>query len=341
MLGFDELTMATSLLARPPYDPDAAPFKPRSWTPTNDALTTEWLQLRGIPVGLEIAQQATEAVAQEAKFHPIRKYFGRLHWDGKPRIENFASKYLGAEDTDYAAVVSRCILISAVARVMRPGCKADLMMVIEGNQGIGKSSALAALGGQWHTDELADLGSKDAAMQSRGAWIIEISELDAMSRTEVSRIKAFVSRTTDRFRPPYGRRVIESPRRCIFIGTTNADTYLKDETGARRFLPIKAGKIDIAAIKRDRDQLWAEALARFEKGEAWWLTSAEAQYAAHEQAARYVEDPWQPTIENYLRGRTEVRSLSPNTASMPAGPLATIRSRAARHRRSFLQTSGL
>ena len=131
-----------------------------------------------------------------------------------------------------------------------------------------KSTAIKALFDPWFTDELADLGSKDAAMQTRGVWGIEVSELDSMARTDVSRIKAFITRTTDRFRPPYGSRLMESPRSCVFWGTTNSDAYLKDETGGRRFWPVKSGKINIDLIREIRDQLWAEAVVLYEAGDA-------------------------------------------------------------------------
>jgi predicted P-loop ATPase len=116
-----------------------------------------------------------------------------------------------------------------------------------------------------------DLGSKDAAMQTRGVWIIELSELDNLSHAEVARIKAFMSRTTDRFRPPYGMRLVESPRPCVFAGTVNRSSYLRDETGGRRFWPVVCGQIDVDAFACDRDQLWAEAKVRFESGSFWWL----------------------------------------------------------------------
>jgi predicted P-loop ATPase len=179
--------------------------------------------------------------------------------DGKQRLDHWLTKYIGAEETPYTHSIGRSALIGAVARIRNPGCKVDTVPIIEGKQGLGKSSAARILFDPWFSDELADLGGKDAAMQTQGAWLIEISELDAMSRSEVSRIKAFVSRATDRFRPPYGARVIESPRSCVFWGTTNSDTYLKDETGGRRFWPIKAGRIDVNGLAAARDQLWARS----------------------------------------------------------------------------------
>ena len=128
---------------------------------------------------------------------------------------------------------------AGVARIFSPGAKADSCLILEGEQGTKKSTALKTLVQPWFTDEIAELGSKDAALQTRGVWIIEIAELDSMNRSEAGKIKEFMSRTTDRFRPPYGRRLIESPRQCIFAGSVNHTNYLRDETGARRFWPVQ------------------------------------------------------------------------------------------------------
>jgi predicted P-loop ATPase len=176
------------------------------------------------------------------------------------------------------------------------------MLVLEGPQGARKSTALKILAGEeWFTDELPDLGSKDAAMHMQGVWIIEIAELDAIGRAEVSRIKAFLTRTTDRFRPPYGRYTIEVPRSCVFAGTVNPDTYLRDETGNRRFWPVRCGTIDIDALARDRDQLWAEAVARFRAGAIWWIDTPELiEAAAAEQEKRYQGDAWDARIDRWL-----------------------------------------
>jgi len=184
-----------------------------------------------------------------------------------------------------------------------------LLPVLEGPQGIRKSTALRTLAGEYFTDELADLGSKDAAMQTRGVWIIELSELDSLSHSEVARIKAFMSRTTDRFRPPYGMRLVESPRQCVFAGTVNHSTYLRDETGGRRFWPVACGRIDADAVARDRDQLWAEAeaKARFDAGSVWWMDTAELiQLASDQQVDRYEGDPWEEVIGPWVETRSSV-----------------------------------
>lgn len=170
-----------------------------------------------------------------------------------------------------------------------------------------KSTALKTLADPWFTDEIAELGSKDAAMQTRGVWIIEIAELDSMSRADVSKIKGFISRTTDRFRPPYGKRLIESSRQCVFAGSVNHSTYLRDETGGRRFWPVACTRILIDELQRDRDQLWAEAVARYRAGEHWWLDTTELTLAAEqEQADRYEGDAWEGPIKTWIEERDSV-----------------------------------
>jgi predicted P-loop ATPase len=154
-----------------------------------------------ILVDVNTAAQAAQTVARDHEFHPVRSYSESIRWDGVERLDRWLSLYLGSEDTAYARAVGARWLISAIARIYHPGVKADCCLVLEGPQGSKKSTALKTLAGAWFTDELADLGTKDSALQTRGVWIIELSELDTLSRSEVSRIKAFMSRTTDRFRP--------------------------------------------------------------------------------------------------------------------------------------------
>ena len=219
---------------------------PRPWSDSDDVRAAEWLQRREINVAPMVVSRSVNAVAREITVHPVRDYLGALAWDGMPRLETWPCRYLGAEDTAFNRTVGALWLISAVARIFRPGVKADHMLVLEGPQGAKKSTALKILAGEaWFTDELPDLGSKDAAMHMHGVWIIEMAELDAIGKAEVSRIKAFLTRTTDRYRPPYGRYTIEVPRQCVFAGTVNPDTYLRDETGNRRFWPVRCGTIDI------------------------------------------------------------------------------------------------
>ncbi|HEV2156351.1 virulence-associated E family protein [Bradyrhizobium sp.] len=305
-LSFDAFGMQTMLDRAPPWQIDTG-WDPRAWTPQDDLLAADWMQRQGIGINVATMSQAVEAVAHDREFHPVIDYLEGLQHDGVIRSKGWLTKYLGADQSAYHDQVGRAVLVAAVARIYDPGCKVDTVPILEGPQGARKSTAIKALFHPWFTDEIADLASKDSAMQTRGVWGIEISELDAMSRAEVSRIKAFISRTTDRFRPPYGNRVIESQRSCVFWGSTNSDDYLKDATGGRRFWPIKVGKIDVDALLRDRDQLWAEAKKLFDAGVHWWLTGAEvAREAEEQQRDRYAGDPWDAAIERYVRGEMDV-----------------------------------
>ena len=176
---------------------------------------------------------------------------------------------------------------------MEPGCKADHLLVLEGSQGIGKSTAVRILAGEFFSDQMAEPGSKDASMQSRGVWIIELSELGALTRGEIERQKAFISQQSERFRLPYGSRVVQIPRQCVFVGTTNSDSWLRDESGGRRFWQVRCRQVDVPALRRDRDQIWAEALYAYRSGASWWLEDAAlVKEAAEEQRGRLVEDVW-------------------------------------------------
>ncbi len=303
VLACNEFGFGTVALKPPPWG-----AVPRGeWTDHEDRLAAEWLQRQGILVSVEVAGQAVQTAARDHTFHPVKTYLQRLHWDGVERLDGWLSTYLGVEDAEYSRAVGSRWMISAVARIFRPGAKADCCLILEGPQGIRKSTALRTLAGEYFTDELADLGTKDAAMQTRGVWIIELSEIDSLSHSEVARIKAFMSRTTDRFRPPYGMRLVESPRQCVFAGTVNHSTYLRDETGGRRFWPVACGRIEVEALARDRDQLWAEATARFDGGAVWWLETAElVQLASDEQIDRYEGDPWEEIIGPWVEGRGSV-----------------------------------
>jgi predicted P-loop ATPase len=306
VLGFDQSTLRVVATAAPPWDSRPALF---TWSDEDDVRAAAWMQQQGIMISKDIIGQAVQTVARGFRFHPIHDYLNALVWDGISRIDDWLTLYLGVESSEFVRAVGMKFLVGAVARVFQPGCKNDTCLVLEGAQGALKSTALKVLAGTWFTDEIADLGSKDAALQLRGTWIVELPELDAFGRAETSRIKAFISRSTDRFRPPYGRHVIEVPRESVFAGTVNHETYLKDETGGRRFWPVRCGVIKIEGLRRDRDQLWAEAVKRLRAGEIWWIDSTTlTESAAEEQQERYDEDPWQSVIADWVQDREYVTS---------------------------------
>lgn len=237
--------------------------------------------------------EAMTVIAMRNSFHPVRRYLERLEWDGVPRLDGWMKTYLSAVGEEpYLSEVGRKVLCAAVARVYRPGIKFDHVLILEGSQGVGKSSAARILASEeWFTDALPDVKDKDSRLNLLGNWIVEISELASLKRADAETYKAFFTAQSDRVRAPYGRRWEEFKRQCIFIGTTNSQDYLNDRTGNRRFWPVEVGQCDFKALARDRDQLFAEArFAWQELGELLYLEGEAKAQAEVIQAARLGED---------------------------------------------------
>lgn len=257
---------------------------------------------------------AVAVVADQNKYNPVRDYLRTLTWDGQQRVETWATDYLGVTDTPYARYVASKWLISAVARADKPGCKADYVLILEGPQRTGKSTAIRTLcqDPQWYTDDIHDMGDrKTSAEQLQGRWIVELGELAALGRSQIEHIKAFVSRQVDSYRPAYGRCVVDTPRTCVLVGSVNPDGlgYLNDRTGNLRFWPIKTTSIHLDKLAADRDQLWAEAAQKYRHGETWYLEGrTDPMLAAliEEQKERESEDPWHDVISEYCESRSTV-----------------------------------
>jgi hypothetical protein len=301
-----ELALAYDELSRKPMiQKDELPWRADIGRELNDdtlrMIRNHIIESTGIEFSKENVTEASLTLARQNTFNPVVDYLASLTWDGVPRLDRWLSTYLGARDTELTRAAGRIALIAAVRRARRPGCKFDQVLILEGPQGTGKSSALKILGGNWHSDaELGSLESKEAPLVLQGVWIYELGELTAMGRSEVEDLKAFVSRSEDRFRTPFDRMAHTDPRRCVFFGTTNAETYLFDMTGNRRFWPIKTGAIDLEVLKRDRDQLWAEAATAEVTGESIELRRELWLMAAQEQESRLATDPWRDQLVAWL-----------------------------------------
>ena len=302
VLGFDEFANQVVKLKAPPYDGAT----PGPWGDLDDLRASIWLSQHYM-VNLKkiIVTEAAIAVGNERRFHPVRDYLARTPWDQRERLRSWLHDYLGAADNEYTSAVGIKYLVGAVARVMRPGCKMDNVLILEGEQGRWKSTALAALAGDWFMDTPFTLGDKDAYLALRGKLIVEMAELDALGRAESSRAKAFFSSSSDTFRAPYQAWASTVPRQCVFAGTVNHGTYLRDTTGNRRYWPVKVTHAELEKLREDRDQIWAEAFDLWRRGTRWWIQQDERTVFEHEQELRYVGDALEDRLRSYLAGSNE------------------------------------
>jgi predicted P-loop ATPase len=302
MLQYDAFADQIRVCRQPPWVKGSV-WKNRAWLDGDRIELQAWLQTEGLPVNKSaVVQDSVIATAQRSQFHPVREYLEgiRAKWDGEYRIKRWLVTYLGGtDDVRYLEEIGPKFLIGAVARAMDPGCQMDTMLVLEGAQGLGKSSAVRALFNGWTSDVAHDMGNKDAAILIQGIWGAELSELTALAKSQIEACKAFISRRTDRYRPPYGRNAIDRPRQTVFIATTNECEYLQDATGGRRFWPVDCEKIDVDALARDRDQLWAEAVTRYLRGEKWHLDRPAEALAYREQNHRRRVTPMEMDVLQY------------------------------------------
>lgn len=309
IIAWDEFNGQVKLLKPAPWTPPAAHIQIGTgveWRDLDSVMLRLWLgREKRTDFPIQVIEQAVQCAAEQRIVNPVKDFLNGLVWDGVPRIKTWLIDYAKAKDDRYVREVSEKVLLQAVNRIFYPGCKADYVLVLEGNQGIGKSSLIRILaGGYWYADIVVDPHARDTADAMRGKWIVEFSEMEVTKRADANALKAFITRQVDRFRLAYGRRAVDLPRQCIFIGTINPDAtneYLADSTGNRRFWPVRIRQVDFKGLEQVREQLFAEAVHAVKRGDAAHIVDSEVMaLAAKEQAKRQTSDPWQEPIQDWL-----------------------------------------
>jgi len=313
-LIYNEFSDHINLVKCPPWEKEQD-FTPRSIVGSDFFMFASIMERAGIMATKETATDAVIQVAHDNRINPAREYFDRLIWDGVPRLNTWLTYYMGADEEppEYLALAGSKWLIGGVTRVYEPGAKFDYVLILEGGQGLGKSMALRALGtiqGEtYFADEVGEVRNKDSLIALQGKLIVEMAELASFKRAESEEMKAFITRQVDEYRPPYGRTMIKRPRRFIIAGSTNPQAdgqYLTDSTGNRRYWPVRCKAIDTEAFTQDVEQLWAEAVMRYKRGERSWVSHEEAAWFTAEQHKRYTEDAWLEKMEEMLDDVSEL-----------------------------------
>ncbi len=277
-----------------------------AWMDVDDSELRRYLETAYHITGKERIMDAVASASRANTIHPIKTYLSQVQWDGVERLDTLLVDYLGAEDTEYTRAVTRKAFTAAVYRIMHPGCKFDYVLTLAGPQGRGKSTLIYKMACGWFTDSLAGIGTKEAYEGIQGFWLVELGELAAMKKTEIEVTKNFISKQVDSYRAPYGRRVEDHKRQCVFFGTTNSSAFLRDDTGNRRFWPVRLG--DTAPQKTvwddlDRpiiDQLWAEAVTHYVAGEQLTLKGELEAQARQQQGTFTEDDPRVGQVQLYL-----------------------------------------
>lgn len=333
LLGHNTFTDRRMLMREPPPMEDGGflmpgPY-PRSWHDEDISLVQAYMQRVWAPrFQRNTIADAMNVTAMSFPFHPVRDWLNGLVWDGKKRIDNWLVNAFDVRNNEvegsdewkrknaYFRAIGAKFLIAAVRRVRHPGCKFDSMLILEGPQRIGKSTALLTLFGRdYFSDNVPpDLSNRDAAIALHGLWCLEFAEIEHLVRTEVETIKAFLSRAMDHYRPVHGRDFVDVPRQGVLAGTTNSDDYLRDVSGNTRMWPAPCQSADVHWIELNRDQLWAEACQREAAGEAIWLDDEDTQkIAGATTESRMSEEVWQPAIVAWLK--TPPANLDPYLTS--------------------------
>lgn len=322
LFAWNEMATDVFVMARPPWDKTDGLWRARPLLEADIYASMTWLECEGLLPRKTDVRDAIKNIAGFTRYNPVKDYLQRLRWDGCPRLQGGAwesdtvpplsTEYLGSPpDAIFGTFVMKWH-IAAVARVFQPGVKADAMVIFESPQGRFKSTYLRKMatidGHEYFADSLGDITNANSIMLLQGTWIVEVAELSGFDRKEVNAIKAWLSRTTDRYVPKYEGQPREVPRNYIVAGTHNPSGhgYLKDPTGARRFWPVPITSVDLDRVERDRDQIWAEAVTLVRAGVRWWLSPEEERAADDLTWDRRIEDPWGAKIEETVKGLQSV-----------------------------------
>lgn len=302
VLAYDEFAQRVVKLKKPPFWNNAGELG--EWDEQDDRHTVVWLtKIYRFSPGTPVVMEAVEHAAHSNTINPPKEWITSRKWDNIERLPTWMEKCMGVPVTEYTKRVATWFFMGMVQRILEPGCKFDYCLVLEGPQGRKKSTALAVIGGEWYGDTDLDLGNKDSMSALRGKILYEFSEMGSVAKAEATKQKSFLSRQIDEYRPVYGRREIRAPRSLVFAGTTNEWEWNKDPTGGRRFWPIEVlMQIDIDWLRENRDQLFAEAVARVKEGLRYWPTPEEqAAYFDKEQLKRIINESYVDGIEPHLR----------------------------------------
>ena len=290
---------------------------PRPMCDADVSVVIYWCEAAGFSPQPAMVERCIRDYASSRAVHPVRDYLQSLQWDGTPRLTGWLTTYMGVKFDTYSAMVGRYWLVSAVARVMEPGCQADHVLILEGPQGVGKSTLtrILAVNQRWHFDGQVNMGNKETPMLLQGKWIVEFQELGGMRRQEGEKIKEFFTQHTDKYVKKYSNLETVFPRQCVFVATVNHNQYLQDDTGNRRFWPVIVKRLEKEKLERDVDQLWAEAYAIYKAGETcpdcilpnrcdnhrWWPSVDEqSMWFSEEQSKRVPDDLWSASVDKWM-----------------------------------------
>jgi len=276
---------------------------PGEWNEEDDLMLGEYL-LRTYGLGLKAPSTLRNGVlmaARSAKYNPVHDLIRTERWDGVERLDHWLTDVYEIEERPYTQLIGRCFMMGLVKRAISPGCKFDYMLIIKGEQGLQKSGAFRVIADPFFTDNAIRMGDKDSLMAMQLVWIAESAELESLNKSETTQIKQFLSAQEDLYRPPYGAQLVKRPRHAVNVGTTNADTFLKDATGDRRMWPLEVFTVNLDVLREMRFQLFAEALHRLEAGEQYWPTrQQEKELIFPEQEQFKRGDTWEDILDAYV-----------------------------------------